>query len=264
MNKDFHEKNKNIRWTDDEFRKKFSESVKNGMNKPGIKEKLKKKSLELWSDPKWRERQEKIFASPEYKEKLRRQMIKRWKNPEYRKRISMSVKITKSVPERNYWFRKTFSDEHKNKISNALKGRKISEEARRKISLKNRVIIKKLWEDENYAKMITKAQHRKPTKPEMFLTNFLNENYPNEWKYVGDGKFFINGKNPDFINQNKKLLLEFNGLYWHQNHQKDVDRAVIFAENGFKTLFVYYEDLENLNSLKEKIDFFSSESIFNT
>lgn len=46
----------------------------------------------------------------------------------------------------------------------------------------------------------------KPNKEEKELLQFLNEVIPNEYEYVGDGKVWINGLNPDFICRGKRKL----------------------------------------------------------
>lgn len=48
--------------------------------------------------------------------------------------------------------------------------------------------------------------------------------------FVGDGKVIIGGKNPDFINEKNKKLIEVYGDYWHkgQNPQDRIDYFVKF------------------------------------
>jgi len=113
------------------------------------------------------------------------------------------------------------------------------------------------WKEESYVKMQRAALKRKPTKPELFLNDFLQRYFPNEWKYVGDFRFWIDGKNPDFINCNgKKLIIEYNGFYTHTK-EKDERKSAHYLQYGFKTLNLYEEDLKNESKLSNLIEIFS-------
>jgi hypothetical protein len=112
------------------------------------------------------------------------------KNPEQSKRMKINNpgvnktedtirKISESHKgEKNYWF-----------------GKKRMEHSK---------IMKELWKNEEYAKRIFSALNVKPNKYELFLESWLNNNFNNEWKFVGDGQLIINGKCPDFVNVNGK------------------------------------------------------------
>ena len=77
--------------------------------------------------------------------------------------------------------------------------------------------------------------------------------YPNEWKYTGDFSFWINGKNPDFVNCNgQKKCIEVFGDYWHRNDNPQ-DRKDIFKEFGYDTLVIWERELKNYSELKFKI-----------
>ena len=71
---------------------------------------------------------------------------------------------------------------------------------------------KKKWENpvyrEKQIKLILKGSHTSPNKCETFLNNLLQRLLPNQYDYVGDGKFIISGKCPDFINIKKRKLIE--------------------------------------------------------
>lgn len=119
-------------------------------------------------------------------------------------------------------------------------------------------IATKMWQNEEIARKIFMSLKKRPTKPENLLIDFLNKNFPNQCKYVGNGTFWLNGKNPDFMNCNgKKLLIEFMGFYTH-TFEEEVERESHFAKYGFKTLFLHYSDLENKNLLKIKIGDFQN------
>jgi len=117
-------------------------------------------------------------------------------------------------------------------------------------------IIKQKWKDPIYQKMMQKAYHRKPNKPEKFLTNLLNQLFPNEYKYVGDFQFFLGGKNPDFLNvDHQRKLIELYGTYWHKNDdpQKRID---FFKQYDYDTCVIWESELKSQNTLISKLQEF--------
>lgn len=123
------------------------------------------------------------------------------------------------------------------------------------------------WKDEIYRKMISSAvgigSNKRPNRMELKLIEILNRNFPNEWKYTGDLKFWIEHKNPDFVNCNgKKLIIEFDGIYWHQNNKdRDGKRNELYTKYGYRILSVNEDDLRDEKSLTEKIKVFSNERV---
>ena len=117
---------------------------------------------------------------------------------------------------------------------------------------KGHEISKKMWKDPNFQQKMFKSLNRKPTHPEQFLINFIKQ-HNLSFKYTGDYSFWIEGKNPDFIECNgKKLIIEFNGYYKH-NEREETERAELFSKYGFRTLFLHYPDLKNETELLNKI-----------
>jgi len=86
------------------------------------------------------------------------------------------------------------SKESRKKLSMAFKGRKHSEEHCRKV-------LQKVCAS--------------PNKFEFMVLQYLNEEYPGKFKYVGDGSVLINGRSPDFIDEEGKTVILANGVYWH-------------------------------------------------
>ena len=171
------------------------------------------------------------------------------------------------------------SNASREKIRIAQRGRKLphTEEWNHKISLAHKKIQhpwlfgakkssqtieklkqsqKKWWANADNAQKRFMEMKRKPTKPEKFLLEFLEQEFPNEWQYVGDGKVWIEGKNPDFINCNgRKLIIEFDGMYWHRNRvELDKIRNSIYAKYGYSILSINEEDIKyGYEHLKKKI-----------
>ena len=135
-----------------------------------------------------------------------------------------------------------------------------------------------LWKDPKYKEKTLKAQFEgrklSPNKPEAFITKLLNELLPNEYKFVGDGKFWIESCNPDFVNINgQKKIIELYGDYWHANkdfckkysigeidntsieeiHKRDKERINTFSQYGYQTLIIWEYELGDIDKLKDKI-----------
>ena len=73
-----------------------------------------------------------------------------------------------------------------------------------------------------------------------------------KFKYVGDGYTWINGKNPDFINFDSKLIIELYSKYWHPIDDSE-SRRRHFEQYGYKTLIIWENELKKKDSLKKKI-----------
>ena len=94
------------------------------------------------------------------------------------------------------------------------------------------------------------SQHKKPNKPEIKLQKLLDSEFPNEWKYVGDGNFILAGKCPDFVNINgKKAIIELYGSYWHKGQDPNV-RINLFSEYGYSTLVLWENQLDKEYAVK--------------
>lgn len=114
------------------------------------------------------------------------------------------------------------------------------------------------WKDEEFAKMMGRALGTKPSKPEKYLIELLNTHFPNEWKYVGNAKFWIEGRNPDFININgKKAIIEYNG-HWKHTKEKDEVKTQHYLNYGYITLNLYPIDLKDEKRLIQTISNFIS------
>lgn len=123
------------------------------------------------------------------------------------------------------------------------------------------------WRDpkwrEKQLKAILKGLNLSPNKPEKFLTKLLQELFPNQWKYTGDGTnkdSIVAGKCPDFINVEQKKIIEFNGNYWHGQErtgrtkkEEEQQRVDLFAQEGYQTLIIWEHELKDINLLEEKI-----------
>jgi hypothetical protein len=135
---------------------------------------------------------------------------------------------------------------------NHFKGCHFSKKHRKNMSLSAIGKIK----SEKHLKAILRANCRRPNNKEKCLDSILQKNFPNEWKYVGRGDFFLGGKNPDFMNVNgKKLLIEMYGDYFHRGETGE-DRIAHFRQFGFDTIVIWEHELRDENRVVNRIENF--------
>jgi len=188
----------------------------------------------------------------------------KWKNPEYRdkvcKGVSKGLHGNTNTLGKHWKLSKVFCENRSRKQI----GMKKSEKTKRKIGKTNSIVIKEKWKDPDYARRVLTVNT--PNKSEITLNSFLQKTIPNEYKFVGDGEFILEGKCPDFLNVNgKKKLIELFGNYWHgedrtgkTKKESEDERINYFKKFGFKTLIIWESELQDLSVLKNKILNFNS------
>jgi G:T-mismatch repair DNA endonuclease (very short patch repair protein) len=167
----------------------------------------------------------------------------------------------------------TRSFEAKQKQSKAMKEKWADCNYRNRVVDGDRRSAQRNWENPEFASMMYESWQIKPNSAEKKLDEILQQNFPNEWKYTGDGGFVLEGLTPDFINVNgKKIAVELNGCYWHccsecgfgetilpngltaeQVHFRDSDKKKIFSQYGFRLISIWEHDLGNIASVLEKL-----------
>ncbi len=162
----------------------------------------------------------------------------------YKNEMSQNQKITHNTPQ----FKQTMSLAAT--ITNSRPGQKE----------RNSQSQKKNWQNPIYREKtllaIGKGLNIKPNKPEQFWTSILPERYPElGWEYTGDFTFWINGKNPDFISKKYKLVIEYNGGYYHQDDIPG-QREAIFAQWGWKTFIIKDIEMLDMDKLYQRLDEF--------
>jgi len=83
--------------------------------------------------------------------------------------------------------------------------------------------------------------HKFPNKEEEKLIYFF-ERWNLPFKYVGDGSFKIDGKCPDFINEKKKLIIEYFGELWHDSNDEP-NRVKFFESHGWNCLVIWGKEV---------------------
>lgn len=116
-------------------------------------------------------------------------------------------------------------------------------------------ILKRKWQEPEFIKMMTLAQHIKPNKVEIKLSNFLENIIPRVFCYNGDFRLGISigGKIPDFVNMNsRKQVIELFGDYWHKGENPE-DKVNHYAKYHYDCLVIWEAELGNREKLKDKI-----------
>lgn len=217
-----------------------------------------------------------------HKENLSKSLKNRKLSETHKRKISeskirenLSINTIKKMSEAKIG--KTRSEKIKEKISESNrkkwltrkgKNRKHSNQTKEKIS----ITVKKLWEDQNsiyhsieFWDKVNNSEKIRPNIPEINILNLLNKLFPNEWKYVGDHTFWIGRRNPDFINYNKKKIIEHFGNWWHgkeytgiDNKHHENDRIEYFKRYGYETLIIWESELKNIEKVRCKIKKFNN------
>jgi len=147
----------------------------------------------------------------------------------------------------------------KEKRSNSL----IIANNRPEVKKKRSDIMKKKWQNTEYAEKMIRNQRRsmgiKPNKPEKFIISLIKtNNLP--FNYVGDGKVWLKGPrhlfNPDFLSKNPKHIIEVFGNYWHNKKGckgRDKERIKTYSKYGYKTLIIWEHELKTPSQVLSKI-----------
>ena len=153
-------------------------------------------------------------------------------------KISVTRKIFFRTDRGQQWL-----DENWRDINSPSYGKHHTKEAKQKQS---KAHLGKSHSEEHLRKIL-KSVRLSPNKKEQYIGWLLQEIFPNEYKFVGDGSVIIGGKCPDFININgQKKLIELFGDYWRRNDDEG-NRVFQFKLFGFDTLVVWEHELKDNN-----------------
>lgn len=127
---------------------------------------------------------------------------------------------------------------------------------------------KQNWRKKTFVQAVINGLKPKPNKLEKKIIDLIKK-YKLPYKYVGDYKFWIDGKNPDFVSiDNSKKIIELFGDYWHDGIKNDTKQERInhFIKYGFRTLVIWESELKKLteNQIIDKIKNFSERWFYDT
>ena len=212
----------------------------------------------------------KIFSMPEMRARMSRISKIVQNRPEIKRRMCTIQKIAQNRPEVRLKHSQTAKIVNnyldKRLIHSQFMKMRMKDEEYREIFLttcrkpetkeKQSIIAKEKWKNPDYVRKQMESRRVKQNNKEKELELILHSLYPNEYKFVGDGKVIIDGKCPDFINVNgQKKIIELFGDYWHKG-ENPKDREDIFKKFGYQTLVIWEHELEEIPYVKLKIHTF--------
>ncbi len=98
---------------------------------------------------------------------------------------------------------------------------------------------------------IGNGQNRKPNNPET-LIYLITQEYFTGWKYTGDYSIVIGGKNPDFVNEETKQIIEVYGDHWHKDEDPTI-KAELYYQAGYETCVIWEHELQDLDEVILKL-----------
>ncbi len=251
------------------YRNYMSLKMKEVMNNPETSKKLSKTVKSLWLDPIYRQMQVdshrgKVSGmkghklTDEQKDNHRVRMLG-LSSPMRDRKHSIETKKKMSLARlgkpRNYDV--VFTSEVRSRISNKLKELWKGQEYRDHQMKNSIVAMHTVSSIQKSLPKILQSRKNRPNNLERRLIDLLKK-FSLPFDYVGDGKVIIVDKCPDFINKDKRLLIELCGSYWHT--EEEIDRKVKFYKKyNFDTLVIWDYELENQERLVKKIKDFLGE-----
>ena len=152
---------------------------------------------------------------------------------------------------------------------NPFYGKTHTQETRRSISesQKKKSAFFRLNNDPEFQKRRMKALHAKPNKPEIIVETLLEEIYPGEYKYVGNGQYIVDRMNPDFVSTDETKIIEVFGETFHdpnisprpiKDRSTEKGRIKALSDLGFRTLIIWSKEIykggeDGRKRLKDKI-----------
>jgi len=167
----------------------------------------------------------------------------------------------------------------KMRISSPFKGVPCSEEKKQNLREKNKgqvpwnkglskqtspgvleqsIKLANIWDNvsvkNSWLRKLRRAANQRPNKLEIELGKILENAFPGEWLYTGNGLITIGGMIPDFTNINgQKIVIEAFGNYWHKDEdpQSKIDK---YSKFGYGCVVVWENEVKQApNAIVEKI-----------
>lgn len=156
------------------------------------------------------------------KERARRKAIQQWADPEKRARIHDAIIEANQDP-----------------VLRHIRSMRMKMEN----PMSNRQVVDRML------RSLKKSQKTLPNKGEKMLIDFFSENKL-PLRFCGDGSFILDGKIPDFVNYEKRVVLEYNGRFWHsKNDWNDAyddseERREFFESRGWHFYLIWDDEFE--------------------
>ena len=204
------------------------------------------KKLELkWQNKDYREHQIKTHSKP-----YENGRISGMKGKKHSEQSKQQMKKTKNDPQWKQEFCKLMRE-----ICGSRKWRDVM-----KINVWNNIVVNKKISDKLIKRWREDKEFRRcvwnvfnttiPNKTEIKIDKLFQKYFPNTFTFVGDGKFFIGSRCPDWINEERKIIIEFFGAYWH-NPEDEIEKINYYKKYGWQTLVIW--DYEKKDKILTKI-----------
>lgn len=119
----------------------------------------------------------------------------------------------------------------------------------------------RLWKDPNFRRKVLKGHRTEPTPDEIFMTEILEKNFPNQWEYTGTKPFKGGGKRrPDWTHKSLRKVLECDSLFWHSGYfgaEPPEVRIKHYAGLGYDCLILNEMEVVDSPILSNKIKVFT-------
>ena len=103
--------------------------------------------------------------------------------------------------------------------------------------------LKRRWaSDSEYQNKQYRARNLRPNHLEDEVQFFLDEFAPGCFEYVGDFSVWVDGKNPDFLWESRKAVVEAYGDAWH-DLSGATRRVKFFQEHGYACFIIWQSSL---------------------
>lgn len=158
------------------------------------------------------------------------------------------------------------TESHKQNLSASHKGKKLSilhiqnltKSHTKERREKARIRQKNNFKDKEFIKKFVQGSKVTPNKTEKLLIHIISD-LKLKYVFTGDYKIWIGGKNPDFIDEENKKIVEFFG--WRHtekstgisNEIHEKERIDHFFNYGYKCLVLWDTDIKDMKKLKGKI-----------
>jgi len=180
--------------------------------------------------------------------KVAKTIKEKWINDmDYREKTLKAIKENRQHAKP--WLGKSLPQEVKEKISEIKKEqwKNLPEHKKEMLRIKRRL----QWLDPSYQRKVRDGLRRRPTN---FEKSFA-ECFP-YLTYVGDLRFFVGSRNPDFILKGTNKCIDLFGDYWHIGENPQ-ERIEYFRKRGYELLIIWESEWKNnRKKVIEKIQHF--------
>jgi len=222
-----------------------------------------------------------LWEDPAYRVKVEPTMKRNQKSEERISAVRIScVKVGQSNKGKKPWntgmkmseeFVQKCKEFNKNPSQARIDGRLKAKDKRNPVWIKNISDQAKarwadpVWAKEMAAKTLEGNKRAHPNKPEKQVIQIL-KSLSSSIKYVGDGRRWISGMNPDFIDESNKQIIEVLGCYWHgcskhspdlKKQRRNTSRINKFKRLGYIVLTIWECELKHSQKVMMKIQKFN-------